>query len=266
MDVNRVLRIFAAALMIVIPYGSSVAQSSHPGYHPAQEVPRDSFVGFALKQINPAGTDYGDCIAKSRSILIDGTVRNAYFWSNVVALCMLGCLFLVIVHQNRARVKHEWASATAFAQVAQALARSNAQIEHITEKNRALTESLASLRMLRQQPNPAPGDATDRQLTRPMRSHMAVTQANAPLPQVSNPKVKIDRPSAISAVPSQDGQIALFKPEVELVTKVNALEQRLGRSQEIEKQLRRKLNEAGRRLQTEQEKMRSLNADQSGCQ
>jgi hypothetical protein len=53
-------------------------------------------------------------------------------------------------------------------------------------------------------------------------------------------------------------QISLFKPEVDFILKVNSLEQQLERSQEQQKQLRRQLNQADQRLQTEQQKNRTL--------
>jgi hypothetical protein len=53
-------------------------------------------------------------------------------------------------------------------------------------------------------------------------------------------------------------QIGLFKPDVELIMKVNSLEQQLGRSQDEAKLLRRQLNESDRRLQEEQQRNRSL--------
>ncbi len=52
--------------------------------------------------------------------------------------------------------------------------------------------------------------------------------------------------------------MGLFKPEVDLILKVNSLEQQLGRSQEQEKQLRRQLTQADLRLQAEQQKNRTL--------
>jgi hypothetical protein len=53
-------------------------------------------------------------------------------------------------------------------------------------------------------------------------------------------------------------QIALFKPDVDLIMKVNSLEQQLGRSQDEAKLLRRQLNESDRRCQEEQQRNRSL--------
>jgi hypothetical protein len=52
--------------------------------------------------------------------------------------------------------------------------------------------------------------------------------------------------------------IGLFKPEVDLIMKVNSLEQQLGRSQDEAKLLRRQVGESDRRLQEEQQRNRSL--------
>jgi len=52
--------------------------------------------------------------------------------------------------------------------------------------------------------------------------------------------------------------MGLFKPDVDLILKVNSLEQQLERSQEQEKQLRRQLTQGDQRLQAEQQKNRSL--------
>jgi len=52
--------------------------------------------------------------------------------------------------------------------------------------------------------------------------------------------------------------MGLFKPDVDLVMKVNSLEQQLGRSRDEAKLLRRQVNEAVQRAQAEQEKNRAL--------
>ena len=44
---------------------------------------------FTLKRINPADKDYGQCLDEGRKILLEETMRNGYFWSNLVALA--GC-------------------------------------------------------------------------------------------------------------------------------------------------------------------------------
>jgi hypothetical protein len=79
--------------------------------------------------------------------------------------------------------------------------------------------------------------------------------------KTDDPKQALVPPIPIPTAASPSGQIALFKPEVELVTKVNVLEQQLGRSQEAEKQLRRQLSETGRKLQAAQEKNRAVKVE-----
>jgi len=203
-------------------------------------------------------------MSKGRSILLDETVRNTYFWSNIVALGLLGCLFAVIVYQQRVQAKREWMYTEMAAQLEQALARSNTHIGQVTERNRALAESLAGLKHAARQSSPNPADPTDRPPSGPTRSHTAATPASVTsAPKPSGEKPTADRPSLAAETLRPSSQIALFKPEVELVTKVNALEQQLGRSQEMEKQLRRQLNEAGRKLQAEQERNRSLRVEQT---
>lgn len=56
-------------------------------------------------------------------------------------------------------------------------------------------------------------------------------------------------------------QIALFKPDVDLVMKLNSLEQQLGRSQDEAGVLRLQLNEANRRAEAEQQKNRALKGE-----
>jgi len=268
MDVRRPSLVTASVLIIAILSPLSVAQSGHPNYDPSTHQsppePRDSFIDFSLKRINPSNTDYGECISESRSMALKETVRNAYFWSNIIALGMLGCLFIVILSQQRVQAKQEWTCAEMLAQLEQSLARSEAQVQQVTERNRDLTESLAGLKHAAQQSPANPTDPVDRPPSRPTRSHVAVTRPSVTTaPQGNDEKLKTDHSSPAATVPTLGRQIALFKPEVELVTKVNALEQQLGRSHEMEKHLRRQLNEAGRKLQAEQERNRTLRVEQT---
>ena len=57
------------------------------------------------------------------------------------------------------------------------------------------------------------------------------------------------------------GQIGLFKPDVELVMKVNSLEQQLVRSRDEAKLLRRQVNKTGERVQAEEQKNRVLKGE-----
>lgn len=266
MDVSRPSRAAAVGLFIAFLSSFSVAQSGHPSYDPATHqgslMPHDSFVDSTMKRINPSDADYGECLGERRTMLLEETVRNAYFWSNIVALNLLGCLFIIIVYQHRIQTKRDWTSAEMLAQFEWSLARSNTQVEEVTKRNRALTESLAALRQTSPQPPSNSESSSGRTSSRPTPSHTASPLASATTATKGNgAKPTTVDPTTVAAAPGPGSQIALFKPEIELVTKVNALEQRLGRSQETEKQLRRQLNETGRKLQAEQERNRSLNGD-----
>ena len=112
---KRCYRIAAAVLLIAILTPFLAAQSGHSGYDPAAHQvssnPPNGFLDFTLKRINPSGEDYGKCLGEGRALLLQETVRNAYFWSNVVALGLLGCLFIIIVYQHRIQAKREWIAA-----------------------------------------------------------------------------------------------------------------------------------------------------------
>jgi hypothetical protein len=266
MDVRRTRRIAAVALSIALLSSFSVAQSGHSGYDPAvhqgSSKPQDGFVDFTLQRINPSDVDYGKCLSEGRTLLVEDSVEHGYFWSNVVALGLLGCLFIIIVYQHRIQALRDWTAAEMLGQFEQTLARANAQVEEAMKRNRALAESLAALKQATPQSQPLPADTVDRTPFRPTRSHTASSQAStATAPKGNGAKPALDGLAVTATAPNPGGQIALFKPEVELVTKVNVLEQQLGRSHELEKHLRRQLNETGRKLQAEQERNRSLKGE-----
>lgn len=274
MDMRRTTSIVAAVLMIAVVCPFSLTQARPSGYDPANHQPpqmhRDTLVDFALKRLNAADTDYGKCLDEGRSMLVEETVKNAYFWSNVVALGMLGCLFIIVVFQHRLYGRREWRSAEILAQLEQSLARSDAQVKLVTGRNLSLAESVSALKRALLEATPTPIKSAEGAASRTPRSQVSTAPAGTAIPsKTTGTKSTSDRQSSVAITPGPSAattanpgsQISLFKPEVELVTKVNALEQQLGRSQEMEKQLRRQLNDTGRKLQAEQERNRSLKAD-----
>jgi hypothetical protein len=239
------------------------AQARPSGYDPAAQAqsPRqkDGFVDFALKRINPADKDYGQCLDEGRKLLIEETMRNGYFWSNLVALGLLACLFVIIVYQHRVQTCREWTAAEMLAQHEHDLARANAQVEEATSRNRGLMEALTTLRESALRSPSPPGEAQDR----PALQTVSSRTSSMPASQVATPKngnaaTAPSRSARAATATPPANQIGLFKPEVDLVMKVNSLEQQLGRSQDEAKLLRRQLNESDRRLQEEQQRNRSL--------
>jgi len=261
MDVKRPFGI-AAALLIALLSPLSFSQSRQSSYDPATQQrspkPQDGFLDFTLKRVNPSDKNYGQCVDEGRVVLLEETVRNGYFWSNLVALGLLGCLLVIIIFQHRIGSRREWAAAEILAQFEQSLQRSNAQVDEATKKNHGFKDALAMLRESTLRSAPLPPDAGE--IT---ASPVAKTRANTARVAVStttkttSAKAATERNATAIAVETEN-QMALFKSDAALIMKVNSLEQQLARSEEQQKELRRQLNEAGRKLQAEQEKNRAL--------
>jgi hypothetical protein len=120
-------------------------------------------------------------------------------------------------------------------------------------------EALSALREYALRPQSSTGEAHDR----PAVETVGNQASSIPASQVAAIKTSDTKPTpgrsarAVTAAPPAN-QIGLFKPDVDLIMKVNSLEQQLGRSQDEAKLLRRQLNESDRRLQEEQQRNRSL--------
>ena len=263
MDVSRPSRIVVAGLFLAMLPSLCFAQARRSGYDPAAQAQspwqKDGFVDFALKRINPADKDYGQCLDDGRKMLLEETIRNGYFWSNLVALGLLACLFIIIVYQHRVQTCREWTAAEMLAQHEHALARANAQVEEATSKNRGLTEALTALRESALRSQAPPGEAQDRPALQTVSSRVSsIPASQVATPKNGNAATAPSRSARAATATPPANQIGLFKPEVDLVMKVNSLEQQLGRSQDEAKLLRRQLNESDRRLQEEQQRNRSL--------
>ena len=263
MDVSHTSRIgFAGLLLAMLPF-LCFARGRRSGYDPAAQArssrQEDGFVDFTLKRINPADKDYGQCIDEGRQMLVEETIRKGYFWSNLVALGLLACLFVIIVYQHRVQTCREWTAAEMLGQHEHALTRANSQVEEATNRNRGLMEALSALRESALRSQGSPGEAQDRPALQTVRSRTSSIQASqVASTKSSNTTSTADRSASAATATRLANQTGLFKPDVDLIMKVNSLEQQLGRSQDETKLLRRQLNESDRRLQEEQQRNRSL--------
>jgi len=61
---------------------------------------RESFIDFALKQINPDGKDYGQCLEDVRRTVIESTLNDYYYWSNLSAIVGLLVAFCMMLRQR----------------------------------------------------------------------------------------------------------------------------------------------------------------------
>lgn len=261
MDLKSAIRIAVAALLIAVSSVLSSAQSAQNSYDPAagrgSSKPRDGFLDFTLKHINPTEQDYGQCLDKGRALLLDESVRNGYFWSNLVALALLGCLLLIIVYQHRLQTRRDWTAAQVMAECEQALARSNAQIDQIIKSNHGLNNALVATKELMLRPAPKPQDSGQRASSTATEGCASSPQpARLSPPRASCVKPPIERAAGTAARMGSAPQMATSKVDADIVARINLLEQQLAYAQEDNKQLRQRVAEADRRLELEQQRNR----------
>ena len=266
MVLNRTSRLLLACLLLAFTGPLAPAQP-HPESNPAQPgraaKQKDGFIDFTLKRINPADRDYGQCIAEGRKVLLEETIENGYFWSNIVSLGLLGCFFLVIMYQRRLALRREHLNAESLCQVRNALARAEAHSEEATRRNHDFMEALhaASESGMRvpqaraQMAEPAAQKETNAAPAVKVVPQVSASQIND---SVSTITVENPLPKEGTATPQTAPQMRLFSADVDHIATINALQQQLTRCQEKVKNLTRQLNDAQRRVQGEQQKNRAL--------
>lgn len=263
MDLKSAFRVGVTALSIVVFSMSSSGQSGQHTYDPAagkaSSKPRDGFLDFTLKRINPAGQDYGKCIDEGRALLLDESLKNGFFWSNLVALSLLACLVVIIIYQHRLQARHDYTAAQIMVQYEQALARSHAQIDEVMKSNRGLSSALDTIKESAWRPIPKPQESG-------VRASSTATEGRAPGPQttpMSPPRAScvkppIERATGTAATTGSVPQIAISKVDADIVARLNLLEQQLAYAQEDNKQLRQRVAEGDRRLEQRQQRNREL--------
>jgi hypothetical protein len=263
MALRTIIRAITIATIAIAFALSAVAQAPRSTYDPAarqrSSKSRDSFIDFTLKRINPSDEDYGAAIADDRDLLVNETVESRYFWSNLVAVGLLGFLFILLVFQQRRLNRSGWKSAETIVGYEYALERANAQVEDVTSKYGEAIEALIRLKesALRAQPSASSNNAPPQ--TKQERKPPADSQPGALEVPKSGPS-KTPKRNSVAAPTSTESsaQITLFKADADLVSKINSLEQQLAHSKNVESEMRRQINDLGIKLQAEQERNRSL--------
>jgi hypothetical protein len=256
-------RIATVAILVATWGAFAVAQPSHSGYDPAgQQVsskPPNGFLDFTLKRINPSGEDYGKCLGEDRTLLLEETVRNAYFWSNVVALGVLSWLFLVMVYQHKAQTRRELTIAEILTEFEQSLTRSRAQLAEAVKKNGELRDALAALKQCALRSPSLPTESTERAGSSGEKPQMTNTQSVLSVtPKATSAKPVNGRTTRSAPAREPVDQMRLFTPDADFVMKLNSLEQQLAQSREDNKQLRRRMAGGDRRLGAEPDRNRQL--------
>lgn len=262
MDVSLALRIAVAALCVaassIMSFGQAAPNSFDPARRQAPVKAPEGFIDFTLKRINPSDQDYGKCFDEGRDMLIAESVKNGYFWSNLVALGLLGSLFLIVLYQHKIQTRRDWTAAGMLGQHKHAMARMAARMEEVTKENRNLIEDLAAVREAALQAAPSE-DSPEHRASAAVKSQTAGVKTPIPATGTVPAKPVTERNARTTAAAAEpQNQMALFKQDAALIMRVNSLEQQLVRSEEQRKELGRQLNEAERKLQAEQQKNRAL--------
>ena len=284
---------FCTLALLVLPMSSAQQSRKSDARNSQKEQP--GLLDFALSTVNPKNQNYGQCYDETRDLLIHETFERAYFWSNVFAIALAGFLFVVVVHQRRCQKRVEKIASESVAQYHNALERAEAHIVQATSRNRALMQALSTsvtdnnaspagdLVLQRRSAGRPPRDTSTPAAKAPAQpkageaAQSVATQSpslntsasSAPNNGCEKPKpddqktVTAITPSVAAKIslqekPRQLDQMGLFGSEVELISKINLLQQQLSSSQEREKHLRRQLNDSELRFQKEQQKSRTL--------
>jgi hypothetical protein len=255
---SAALALFLATSLSPLCWAQSTRSTYDPAANGRPSKSRQGFVDFTLKRINPSDRDYGQRVDENRKLLLTESIENGYFWSNLVSLGLLGCLFIIVLYQQKRQTRSEWMAADALGQLEHALARAKGQIEEANKRNQGFIESLSALRESAQRTHALPTDAPDvnGSASRP-RTSTGQKKTTAP-PTNWNTKAAPTEPASVPAKVVTGAQIALFNGDGDLVMKLNSQEQQITAMREQMNLLRRQLTESERKVRAEQEKNRSL--------
>jgi len=239
------------SVLLAVTTGAATAQRSR--YDPGagnESKPREGFADFALKQVNPTEKDYGECIAEGRQMLVQETVQNSLFWSNLAAVGMLSLSVLIILYQWKEWQRRELIAATGMAQLCNALESAKRQAGEAFQRHSALikTRNTDAEKQLREAGPRKEGPANSAQ-SRPALQD-ASTLNPAPLSGTSSHPMPARHseamPSSANKPPHSSRNVA---PDGDLVAKVNNLQHQLTvaqeqvrTGQEREQNLRQKLS------------------------
>src|SRR3954469_5812312 len=216
---SAVLALFLATSLSPLCWAQSTRSTYDPAANRQPSKSRAGFIDFTLKRINPADKDYGQTISASRNLLFAETIENGYFWSNVVSLGLLGCLFILVVYQQKHLNRAEWKSAEIVAQYEHALKRANVQVADATKRNYEIIEVLVGLKESTACPQPARTNNNEAPVARQSRPRPADPPASTAESPKNGTNKAVKATATTTAGADAAAQIGLFKPDVDLITR-----------------------------------------------
>ena len=137
------IRWAAIAVLLCCMHGRSPGQTLDRPSTPTSQsvVKRQGFFDYALGKINPHGIDYGASMESARNAVVENTIDDLYFWSNVVTLLLLSGLVAGVLLQWRAADKREVIAASLIAQLWNGRVSDRIEIERRTQQFNQLVEA-----------------------------------------------------------------------------------------------------------------------------
>jgi len=213
-------------------------------YDPAakrQSKPREGFVDFALKQINPQNTDYGCQLDEARKLAVNQTVKNIDSWAVLVALGFLVLSFFLLLHQHRERGRREAIAAQFLAQYHNAWVDARTQAAHAILRYNELAHAKNRATEVAHRSPSTEADATHPSTVKADVGRGVKTQPPPAL--AAKGDIKAGEHGALRS----DAVCQNPAREADLIAQISTLQQQLNAAHEREKNLQKELTKAQRR-------------------
>jgi hypothetical protein len=211
---------------------------------------KQGFFDYVLGKVNPQGNDYGASMQTGREAVVEHTIDDLYFWSNVMTLLGLTGTATVVLLQWRSADKKEVIAASLIAELWNGRVSDRIEIDRRTEQHNRLVEThnaeIERALMLKSRSSEQEKDAAGN-LSRSVRK-VTETRASA------GARTKSSEPAVAEMLPvaAPDGAANdLQQNNVLLQRRVEALEN-------TEQNLKQRLNQATLLLDQERRRNASL--------
>jgi hypothetical protein len=135
------------ALLVLSLFCLSEATSSGQSQNQSHAAPQhfqhkqQGFLDYVLGKVNPNGNDYGASMQVQRDAVVEHTVDDLYFWSNVVTLLLLTGTAAVVFLQWRSAEKREVIAASLIAELWNGRVSDRIELERRTGQFNQLVET-----------------------------------------------------------------------------------------------------------------------------
>ena len=239
-------------LVLCLSQGASFGQSqNHAPTAPSSAVHKQSgFFDYVLDKVNPNGYDYGSAMHTERDSMVEHSIDDLYFWSNVVTLLLLTGAVAVVFLQWRSADKKEVIAAALIAELWNGRVSDRIEIDRRTEQFNRLVEThnadVERALMLKPSASETAGESNG-SLSKNVQKMTAKSASKVSNGDATQLRLDIGKPSQPSATESLDAQ----QENV-------LLQRRLEAFQNSEQNLKQRLNQTTLLLDQERRRNASL--------